>query len=113
LFSITAPLFISQILINSQYYFLLINKDSHISLPVDLSIFFKTKLDYYDFQKNKWIQYRPGLGVEIAKVFAKTKFGISFDFGYEKPINYMQKDFITQNFRSFGSIMIFFLSDKN
>lgn len=109
LIPIVGTLGISQLLINSQHNFTLLKTDSLVKNPFNLSIFAKSKLEYFAFQNINWFQYRPALGIEIYKSFTKTKIGFALSIGFEKPIDYIHKDFVYNDIRPFGNILLFYM----
>jgi hypothetical protein len=109
MYPIIVPAVISTLLINSQHNFTILKTDTIVKNPLNLSIYAKSKLEYYDFQNINWFQYKPAVGIEVYKLFTKINFGVAISTGYEKPIDYIHKSFINRDLRPFGNIMLIYL----
>lgn len=112
LIPIIGSLAISQLLMNSQHNFTLLKTDSIVKNPLNLSIFAKSRFEYYLLHDYKWYQYRPCIGLELYKAFTKTKLGFTIGIGYEKPIDFAKNEIMYRELRPYGNIMLFYLIGK-
>ena len=104
-----AIVFFPTMLINSEHHLILNNTKSITDDIIAPSVYFRSKLDYFAERENKFIRYKPELGISLTYLFkGKSTKGPSLNLGIDYQFDFFNNKVLFNGFEPCFSVKYFY-----